>query len=130
SVCSLTTAGLKSTLLDNVDPTASMAGITTSGGRLNVDQAIRACAPPLTPDFVLSSTPLTRTISPGDSTTYTISVTPSGGFIGAINLTLSGLPDLATATFDPNPMQTVQRQQSYFVAPGRGQPLAHKDHSA
>src|SRR5262249_11517948 len=47
SVCSLTTASLKSNLLDNVDPTASMAGITTSGGRLNVDQAIRACAPRL-----------------------------------------------------------------------------------
>src|SRR5262245_4458169 len=104
SVCSLTTAGLKSTLLDNVDPTASMAGITISGGRLNVDQAIRACAPPLTPDFALSSTPLTSTISPGDTTTYTISVTPSGGFNGAVNLTVSGLPDLATATFDPNPM--------------------------
>jgi len=104
SVCSLMTAGLKSNLLDNVDPTASMAGITISGGRLNVDQSIRACAPPLTPDFALSSTPLTRTISPGDSTTYTISVTPSGGFNGAVNLTVSGLPDLATATFDPNPM--------------------------
>ena len=104
SVCSLTTAGLKSNLLDNVDPTASMAGITTSGGRLNVDQAIRACASPPTPDFTLSSTPLTRTISPGDTTTYTISVTPSGGFNGAVNLTVSGLPDLATATFDPNPM--------------------------
>src|SRR5262249_19231138 len=79
-------------------------GITTSGGRLNVDQAIRACAPPPTPDFALSSTPLTRTISPGDSTTYTISVTPSGGFNGAVSLTVSGLPDLATATFSPNPM--------------------------
>src|SRR5262249_18663387 len=67
-------------------------------------QAIRACAPLPTPDFALSSTPLTRTISPGDSTTYTISVTPSGGFNGAVNLAVSGLPDLATATFDPNPM--------------------------
>src|SRR5262249_9115492 len=122
SVCSLTTAGLKSTLLDNVDPTASMAGITTSGGRLNVDQAIRACAPPLTPDFVLSSTPLSRIISPGDTTTYTISVTPSGGFNGAVNLTVSGLPDLATATFDPNPMLVSESSTLTITTEGAVEP--------
>jgi subtilisin family serine protease len=45
SACSLTTAGLKAAILNAVDPIPAMAGITTTGGRLNVNNAIRACAP-------------------------------------------------------------------------------------
>ena len=45
SACSLTTAGLKAAILNAVDPIPSMAGVTTTGGRLNVNNAIRACAP-------------------------------------------------------------------------------------
>jgi hypothetical protein len=41
----LTTAGLKAAILNTVDPIPSMAGITTTGGRLNVNNANRACAP-------------------------------------------------------------------------------------
>jgi subtilisin family serine protease len=44
SACSLTTAGLKATILNTVDPIPAMAGITTTGGRLNVNNAIRSCA--------------------------------------------------------------------------------------
>jgi subtilisin family serine protease len=42
--CGLTTSALKTALLANVDPLASLAGITVSGGRLNVNKAIRSCA--------------------------------------------------------------------------------------
>ena len=44
SACSLTTAGLKAAILNGVDPIPAMAGITTTGGRLNVYNAIRSCA--------------------------------------------------------------------------------------
>ena len=44
SKCSLNTASLKSTLLANIDLDASLAGITVSGGRLNVNKAIRSCS--------------------------------------------------------------------------------------
>jgi hypothetical protein len=44
SRCSLNTIGLKSALLSNVDPDASLASRTVTGGRLNVNRAIRACA--------------------------------------------------------------------------------------
>ena len=44
SECTLNTAALKANLLNNVDPISSMSGITVTGGRLNVDKAIRACA--------------------------------------------------------------------------------------
>jgi subtilisin family serine protease len=45
SVCSLDTAGLKNNLLNNVDPIPSLSGLTVTGGRLNVNNAIQACSP-------------------------------------------------------------------------------------
>jgi subtilisin family serine protease len=51
SSCSLTTAQLKANLMNNVDPISALSGITVTGGRLNVNKAIRACggAPPPPP---------------------------------------------------------------------------------
>jgi subtilisin family serine protease len=43
SRCSLSTANLKANLMNNVDPISSLSGRTVTGGRLNVDRAIRAC---------------------------------------------------------------------------------------
>lgn len=43
SVCPLKTAELKSTILANVDPIDALSGITITGGRLNVANAITAC---------------------------------------------------------------------------------------
>jgi hypothetical protein len=53
-------------------------------------------------DFALSATPSSRSLTvPPDpnSTTYTITVTPSGGFTGAVALSVSGLPSGITASF-------------------------------
>jgi subtilisin family serine protease len=44
SACSLNTADLKAVVLNNVDPVPSLTGITITGGRLNVNKAIRACS--------------------------------------------------------------------------------------
>ncbi|MGE5360101.1 MAG: CARDB domain-containing protein [Bacteroidales bacterium] len=50
SVCGLDTAALKADLLDTVDAVAGLSGVTITGGRLNLDRAIRACsAPPEVP---------------------------------------------------------------------------------
>jgi len=46
SRCALNTNQLKSVLLNNVDPVPSLAGRTITGGRLNVDRALRSCSPP------------------------------------------------------------------------------------
>ena len=54
-----------------------------------------------TPDFSLSASPASRTVRRGNSTTYTVNVTPSGGFSGTVALSASGLPTGATATFSP-----------------------------
>lgn len=47
--CPLNTAQLISNILSNVDVVSSLSGITLSNGRLNVNRAIRACAPPTFP---------------------------------------------------------------------------------
>ncbi len=50
SNCPLNTSNLKTALVDSVDPVASMATTTISGGRLNVRRALLSCSePPATP---------------------------------------------------------------------------------
>ena len=56
SVCNLTTAGLKSALLNNAD--VVLLGWTATGGRLSVDSALRACtapSPPTAPSAVTAT---------------------------------------------------------------------------
>jgi hypothetical protein len=55
------------------------------------------------PDFSLSATPTSRTVTGGASTTYTVSVTPAAGFTGSVTLGSNGLPSGAAASFSPNP---------------------------
>src|SRR2546421_2090138 len=55
-------------------------------------------------NFSLSASPTSRTVTAGNSTSYTATVTPSGGFTGSVNLSVSGLPSGASATFSVNPI--------------------------
>jgi hypothetical protein len=58
--------------------------------------------PPPTPDFSLSATPSSQTVTQGAGTSYTINITRTGGFSDPVTLTLSGLPAGAVGTFSPN----------------------------
>ena len=60
SVCDMETAALKDTLLGTTEPLPALEGITTTGGRLQVNSAVRACTLP--PD-----TPTSLTARPGDT---------------------------------------------------------------
>src|SRR5437879_10215282 len=102
SKCALNTASLKTLLLNNVDPIPSLAGRTVTGGRLNVNKAIRACAAPANPDFALSATPASQTVTQGGSTTYTVNISRLGGFTGGVTLSVSGLPAGSTGTVTAN----------------------------
>ncbi|MGH8572073.1 MAG: galactose oxidase-like domain-containing protein, partial [Gammaproteobacteria bacterium] len=53
------------------------------------------------PDFSLSAAPSTQSVAAGGSTTYTATVTPSGGFNGTVSFSASGLPAGASASFTP-----------------------------
>jgi Immune inhibitor A-like, MAM domain len=54
-------------------------------------------------DFALSASPASAAVTQGNTAGYTVTITPSGGFTGAVSLSASGLPAGATATFSPNP---------------------------
>jgi len=53
------------------------------------------------PDYTLTASPASQSVTQGNSTTYTVTVTPTGGFTGTVALSLSGLPAGATGTFNP-----------------------------
>jgi serine protease AprX len=61
------------------------------------------CGTAPTPEFSLSATPSSSTVSPGQGTSYTVTVTPSGGFSAAVTLGVTGLPAGTNGTFSPNP---------------------------
>jgi hypothetical protein len=54
-------------------------------------------------DFTLSAAPASQSVPRGGSTTYTITVNPSGGFTGAVTLSASGGQPGSTYSFNPNP---------------------------
>jgi len=59
--------------------------------------------PAPSPNFTLSASPASLTVTQGSSGNSTITVTPSGGFTGSVNLSASGLPSGVTAKFGTNP---------------------------
>ncbi len=96
SRCALTTSALKAALLNNTDPDSTLTGKVATGGRLNVDTALRnACG---LPNFTVSISPASRLVSQGSSTTYTITVTATGGFTGTVTVK-PGVPLGATGDF-------------------------------
>jgi subtilisin family serine protease len=101
---SLTVSALKSRILSSVDPISALSGTTTTGGRLNLCKGITGCGgPPPAPDFSLAVSPSSVSVTQGASASYTVNITRTGGFTGAVSLSASGLPAGATATFNPNP---------------------------
>lgn len=103
-----TTSELKSQILNNVDPIASLSGKTTTGGRLNVCRAIPGCVIPAPmPNFLLSVSPSSQTVSrSGGTLTYSVTVNWQNSFTDPVNFTISGLPAGVSASFTPNPTST------------------------
>jgi hypothetical protein len=57
------------------------------------------------PDFSLSPTSSqTVSVSAGNTATYTIAVSPSGGFTQSVSFSCTGAPALTTCTISPNPV--------------------------
>ena len=57
-------------------------------------------------DFSLSASPTSRTISHGQSTSYTIAIKALNGFTGPMSFSVSGFPSGSTTGFSPNPATT------------------------
>src|SRR3989454_6973069 len=77
--------------------------ITGASGTLTRTTSVTlAVNPAPVPDFILSANPASQSVVQGAVTTYTVSITPSGGFTAA-TFSLRRLPGGATASFSPNP---------------------------
>jgi hypothetical protein len=77
--------------------------ITASDGTLShstpVTLVVQAQAP--VGDFTIAATPSSRTVSRGGSTSYTVTITPTGGFTGSVALSVTGVPSKTSASFNP-----------------------------
>jgi polygalacturonase/uncharacterized membrane protein len=56
------------------------------------------------PDFSISATPSSQTVTAGNGTTYTTTVSALNGFTANVDLSVSGLPSGATGSFNPTPV--------------------------
>ena len=77
-----------------------MLTITGNGGNLNHSATITLVVSP-PPDFSLSTTPSSRTVAQGSSTSYTVAVGALNGFTAAVGLGVAGLPGGAAGAFSP-----------------------------
>jgi hypothetical protein len=53
------------------------------------------------PDFSISASPSSQTVTQGNSTTYTTTISALNGFTGTVSFSVSGLPTGATGSFNP-----------------------------
>lgn len=54
------------------------------------------------PDFTVSASPGSQTVTRGGKATYTVTVGSLSGFTGSVSLSASGLPSRAAASFNPS----------------------------
>jgi hypothetical protein len=80
-----------------------VSAVNTAGESANSTQV---SATPASPDFSVSATPTSQNVAQGNGTSYTVNLAPSGGFAGTVGLSVSGLPQGATATFNPTSITT------------------------
>jgi hypothetical protein len=73
--------------------------------QLEFSNAANNCVLPPTgppaPNFTIAATPASQSVTAGGGTSYTATVTPSNGFTGTVNFSVSGLPSGASASFNP-----------------------------
>jgi uncharacterized membrane protein len=94
----ITVATVASTPAGNYTLTISGAG----GGVINTAPVTLVVTAPAPPDFTLSATPSTHTVSAGFGTSFALNTTALNGATGNVALTITGLPAGATAWFNPS----------------------------
>jgi subtilase family serine protease len=83
--------------------TYSLTITGVSGSLARTTSVTLVVSPPAPPGFSLTASPASQTVKRGSSTTYTITITPTGGFTGSVTLSVKGLPSRTTGTFSPDP---------------------------
>ena len=102
SAGSSTTLTISGTTSVTTKSTFTITVTGTASGLTHTTTASLTVNPPA-PDFSISGSPGSQTVTAGAGTSYTVTITPSGGFTGSVSLSVSGLPSGASGTFTPNP---------------------------
>jgi uncharacterized membrane protein len=68
------------------------------------------------PDFSISASPSSQTVSPGSGTSYTVNVSASGGFTDSVGFSVTGLPNGATPSFSPTSVSGGSGQSTLSIA--------------
>jgi hypothetical protein len=97
SVVTFTASSTATTGTSSVTVTGTSGTLTHT---TSISLTVNATA---TPNFSLSASPSSLSVTQGSSGSSTISVTPSGGFTGSVSLSTSALPSGVTASFGTNP---------------------------
>ena len=90
----------------NAQQGSYVANGTTYTVQLEFSNSANNCVlPPAasSPNFTLSASPSSLSVTQGSSGNSTITVNPTGGFTGSVSLSASGLPAGVTASFGTNP---------------------------
>ena len=78
----------------------------TSGSLTNSTTVQLTVNPVSSGNFTLSASPTSLSVTRGSHGTSTITITPSGGFTGAVTLSATGMGNGVTASFGTNPATT------------------------
>jgi hypothetical protein len=62
---------------------------------------VAGCGTTASPDFSVSASPASQSVTAGNSTSYTATATALNGYSGSVTWSVSGLPSGATGTFNP-----------------------------
>jgi polygalacturonase len=77
----------------------------------------------------LDISPCTQSVTTGDSTNYSVTVTPVAGFTGDVTLGTAGLPKGVTASFSPNPVTVASGAVSSTLTITAASSVAANDYS-
>lgn len=113
-----TTSRLTLTASATASPGPATVTITGTSGSLThtttVSLTVNAA-----PNFALSASPTSVSVTKGGSGTSAITITPQNGFTGSVTFAASGLPSGVSAAFSPNPgttSSTLTLKASAFAA--------------
>jgi hypothetical protein len=100
---SLNSATLKIQTSASTPNASSQPLITATSGNLTHTTTISLVVQPATqPNFALTTSPASQTLLQGDVTTFRVDVNRSGGFSGAVGLSVSGLPKGTKTSWTPS----------------------------
>lgn len=111
SVTITSTSGAQSVTLNVTNTSSASTGTFSLGvsgtdstnksltSSTNVSLAVNAASSGV--NFTVAATPTSQIVNQNSSTKYSVTVKPSGGFTGAVNLSVSGLPPQSSYSYNP-----------------------------